>query len=268
METESRKGRSIAGVHGPRAQTHDWITPKFIIDHLGPFDLDPCQCHTQPWPCAAQGIVLPEDGLSRQWHGRVWLNPPYNTHAAAWLAKLARHGCGTALIFARTETEMFFAHVWRAAHAVLFLEGRLNFHFPDGRRADHNSGGPSCLIAYGEMDQERLRTSSLKGHFVQIEKRADTPTPHQPIVRQLKEPEMITLTLREARELEGIVERLLFGHEDTGGGMHVMGDNEFRRLAHLALSDLRGRVHEARWPSTPGKSAAVPAGSPPGPAPG
>ena len=172
----SRKGRSIAGVHAPKAITHDWITPKHIIDALGPFDLDVCQCHTQPWACAPNGYVLPVDGLREPWFGRVWCNPPYSIHAAEWLAKMARHGCGTALIFARTETEMFFAHVWRSASAVLFLEGRLHFHFPDGRRAPHNSGGPSCLVSYGTRDAEILLNSGLAGHFVQI---GTAPAPKQ-----------------------------------------------------------------------------------------
>ena len=70
------------------------------------------------------------------------------------------------MTFARTETEMFFDHVWGVAKAVLFLAGRLHFHFPDGRRAPHNSGGPSCLIAYGNDDANRLRDSGLRGAFV------------------------------------------------------------------------------------------------------
>lgn len=164
----ARKGTSISGVHSGRAITHDWITPKFIIDALGPFDLDPCQSPTQPWPCAARGIVRPLDGLAEPWEGRVWCNPPYSVHASAWLAKLARHGCGTALIFARTETEMFFAHVWGRASAVLFLEGRLHFHYPDGKRAEANAGGPSCLIAYGESDAEMLAHSGLPGALVDM----------------------------------------------------------------------------------------------------
>lgn len=166
----TKAGRSIAGVHNPRAQTHDWITPKFIIDALGPFDLDVCQSATQPWPCATQGLVLPVDGLSQPWpwSSRVWCNPPYSVHAAAWLAKMARHSCGTALIYARTETDMFFEYVWGAASAVLFLRGRLYFYYPNGERAPHNSGGPSCLVAYGERDAERLRASDLDGHFVRI----------------------------------------------------------------------------------------------------
>lgn len=163
---ERKRGTSIAGTHSGRAITHDWITPREIIDELGPFDLDPCQSPTQPWLCAAHGIVQPNDGLAAEWFGRVWCNPPYSVHAAAWLGKLSRHGCGTALVFARTETEMFFDHVWGKASAILFLEGRLHFHYPDGTRAPHNAGGPSCLIAYGEGDAEVLASSRLKGALV------------------------------------------------------------------------------------------------------
>ncbi len=166
MPDERKRGTSISGVHSGRAITHDWITPKLIIDALGDFDLDPCQSATQPWPCAKTGIVLPQDGLRSEWFGRVWLNPPYSVHASEWMAKLARHGKGTALIFARTETEMFFSHVWGVASAILFLDGRLHFHYPDGKRADANAGGPSCLIAYGESDAEWLASSGLTGALV------------------------------------------------------------------------------------------------------
>ena len=162
----ARKGTSISGVHSGRAITHDWITPRHIVEALGPFDLDVSQSPTQPWLCAKRGIVLPRDGLTEPWEGRVWCNPPYSVHASAWMAKLARHGHGTALIFARTETEMFFDHVWPKASAILFIEGRLHFHYPDGRRAEANAGGPSVLIAYGEHDAERLASSGIGGALV------------------------------------------------------------------------------------------------------
>lgn len=175
---KSGRGTSIAGVHTPSPVTHDWITPPHVIEALGgadSFDLDPCQCRTQPWPCARRGIVLPTDGLAEPWEGRVWCNPPYSIHASPWLAKLARHGRGTALIFARTETEMFHAHVWGVASAVLFFAGRLFFHRPDGRRADHNAGGPSCLIAYGEEDAAALRCSGLGGFVVSLKTEGGMP---------------------------------------------------------------------------------------------
>lgn len=35
----------------------DWITPKHVIAAVGPFDLDPCACRKQPWPCAEKVYV-------------------------------------------------------------------------------------------------------------------------------------------------------------------------------------------------------------------
>ncbi len=40
------------------------------------------------------------------------LNPPYGEQTERWLAKLAKHGNGIALVYARTETKMFFDSVW------------------------------------------------------------------------------------------------------------------------------------------------------------
>jgi hypothetical protein len=178
------KGRSIAGVHQPKAITHNWITPRFVIDDLGKFDLDPCACVDQPWPCASRSISPPDDGLAADWGGaRVWCNPPYNDLAALWLERMAQHGHGMALIFARTDTDMFHEWVWPRAAALLFLRGRLFFHFGEpfvsektgqrfdvGDRAPHNSGGPSVLVAYGRADADRLKRSSLSGHYVDLEK--------------------------------------------------------------------------------------------------
>lgn len=159
---------SIAGVHKPNATTHEWITPKHILDALGLFDLDPCESVTQPWPCATNGYAIErgQDGLALPWYGRVWLNPPYGEHTALWLDKMSKHKDGIALVFARTDTEMFQRHVFERASAILFLEGRLHFHYPDGRRAKHNSGGPSCLIAWNTLNTFFLRQSRLPGKIV------------------------------------------------------------------------------------------------------
>ncbi len=147
-----------------RGATDSWITPRYIIEDLGPFDLDPCAAIPQPWPCAAESWT--SNGICRDWFGRVWLNPPYGKQTGSWLSKLADHGRGTALIFARTETAMFFEHVWRKADALLFIEGRIHFHYPNGTRAKGNAGGPNVLVAYGLEDVGRLRRSEIKGAFV------------------------------------------------------------------------------------------------------
>lgn len=51
-----------------------------------------------------------EGGLESPWIDRVWLNPPYGRETGLWLRTLAAHGSGIALVFARTETEMFHQH--------------------------------------------------------------------------------------------------------------------------------------------------------------
>lgn len=141
-----------------------WLTPPSILYALGGFDLDPCACpEPRPWPTAALHIALPDDGLATVWSGRVWCNPPYGDKAAAWLKRMVEHCCGTALIFARTETEAWHRFVWPHAAEILFLEGRLTFYLPDGTRSAYNAGAPSALVAYGEADAHALRISGLRG---------------------------------------------------------------------------------------------------------
>ncbi|MHA0288301.1 DNA N-6-adenine-methyltransferase [Mycobacterium sp. C3-094] len=160
-------GLGIGGHQSARMRTDTWLTPRHILDALGPFDLDPCSAPDPTlWPTAAQHITLPRDGLAEPWHGRVWLNPPYGQEAWAWLERLSLHGRGTALIFARTEVAGFVRQVWEAADAVLFLHGRLHFHHANGERAAANSGAPSCLVAYGADDAHRLAASQLAGTYV------------------------------------------------------------------------------------------------------
>lgn len=151
-----------------KMKNDEWLTPPEIIEALGKFDLDPCAPFRRPWRMAGQHWCKKDNGLDRRWYGRVWCNPPYGLEAEAWLAKLVQHGNGIALIFARTETEMFFTHVWEKADAILFLKGRLYFHYVDGSKATANAGAPSCLIAYGKDNVEALEQSGLRGKLVRL----------------------------------------------------------------------------------------------------
>lgn len=153
--------------------TDDWITPRWLIERLGQFDLDPCASLFQPWPCADRSYTVKDDGLTADWESSfVWLNPPYGKQTGDWLARLADHDGGIALVFARTETKMFFEHVWPFAASLLFLRGRLTFHRPDGKasKAGHNSGGASVLIAYGEEALRRLYAVRDLGALVRIKR--------------------------------------------------------------------------------------------------
>lgn len=144
-----------------RMKNDEWLTPPEILALLGWFDLDPCAPVHRPWNTAARHYTVEDDGLSKPWEGRVWLNPPFGREAVKWLRRLAEHGNGIALVPARTETAMFYECVWEVADAVCFLRGRPHFHYVDGSRAPFNSGAPICLIAYGSSNAEVLRRSGL-----------------------------------------------------------------------------------------------------------
>lgn len=154
--------------HATTAETDVWLTPPAILDALGPFDLDPCSSVGRPWDTAAKHYTIEDDGLAQEWEGRVWMNPPYGAQTGVWLERLAQHGDGVALIFARTETRMFFDWVWPHASALLFIQGRLHFHRPDGERARANAGAPSVLVAYGKDAAATLKGSGIAGAYVPL----------------------------------------------------------------------------------------------------
>lgn len=152
-------------------QSDEWLTPPEVLRALGRFDLDPCACsEPRPWITADRHFTREDNGLRQSWDGRVWLNPPYGgpNIVGPWMRRMVQHGRGTALIFARTETDLFHETVWRAATSVLFLKGRLYFHRRDGGRAAANAGAPSCLVAYGRQDSTALRKSGLAGHLLTL----------------------------------------------------------------------------------------------------
>lgn len=146
-------------------ETDEWLTPPDLIEALGPFDLDPCAPVERPWPIAARHYTIEDDGLRQRWDGFVWLNPPYGRETWRWLTKLAKHGNGLALIFARTETRGFFAQAWERADALLFLHGRLAFWNVDGTEGA-GATAPSVLLAYGAEAVDRLRNAALDGALV------------------------------------------------------------------------------------------------------
>lgn len=164
--------RDGMGSHQSSAMINDeWLTPPEILASLGDFDLDPCACSVpRPGPTETEHFTRSDNGLMKRWCGRVWLNPPYGGPSVVgpWMRRMADHNVGTALIFARTETEVFHDTVWTKASAVLFLRGRLFFHYRDGRRASANAGAPSAICAYGNRDADILRACGLPGQIVDL----------------------------------------------------------------------------------------------------
>ena len=144
----------------------DWLTPPWLIEAAGPFDLDPACAPSMPWRTAARMIAPPEDGLAVEWFGRVWLNPPYSS-IMPWARRIAAHGDGLFLVPAKSPDTAWGQFTLANADAVLFAKGRLLFWYPDGTESA-GKWSPSMLCAFGSRNVDclrRLRDSVLPGQL-------------------------------------------------------------------------------------------------------
>jgi DNA N-6-adenine-methyltransferase Dam len=159
---------SFVATDSSAAETTTWLTPLGLVRSLGEFDLDPCGYVGHP--TAKKLIVLPEDGLSQSWLGRVWLNPPYGTAQRIWLKKLQEHGNGIALVFARLETNWIQPFI---QDGFFQLQGRISFisnkDFKEGRSAGGgwSAGTGSILIPFGRKNIGAILASDLEGKWFQ-----------------------------------------------------------------------------------------------------
>lgn len=130
---------------------HGWETPAALFDAIeagaGAFDLDPCAPDRPGTVRAVRRYTVADDGLGREWRGRVFMNPPYGRALPRWLAKAAAEAEAGAevvgLIPARTDTAAWHKHVAGRAD-VLMLRGRVAFG--DGAQA---APFPSAVILWG-----------------------------------------------------------------------------------------------------------------------
>jgi DNA N-6-adenine-methyltransferase (Dam) len=173
-----------------KSQGH--ITPLWLLQAIGAhgeldglrgFDLDPCAADPRSWDCAR--VNWTSHGLDREWPRgwSVFLNPPFHRYEVGrWVAALAAHGNGVALLHARTEAE-WFEPIWQHASGILFLADRIKFCLPDGSEQPHNSGAPAVLVAFGDDALSRLRRCGIPGVLVtnwQILPASTLPVPAAP----------------------------------------------------------------------------------------
>lgn len=152
---------SFVATDSVHAESHTWLTPLPLVRALGEFDLDPCAYPGHE--TAKRLICLPEDGLSADWSGRVWLNPPYGKHAQDWLLKLQAHGNGVALIFARLETRWIKPFL---SNGFFVIDGRIAF-ISNRSGFKGNAGAASILIPFGRKNIGSILMSDIKGEWYQ-----------------------------------------------------------------------------------------------------
>lgn len=146
----------------------EWYTPKYIIDSLGDFDLDPCAPISPIYRTAKTMFNKNDDGLTKQWEGRIWLNPPYSRPLIEKFVNLmAEHGNGIALLFNRCDSKLFQDVIFKKAKAILFMKGRIKFLNQNGDIVG-SPGRGSVLVAFGSNNAEILKTCGIDGKFFYI----------------------------------------------------------------------------------------------------
>lgn len=120
---------------------NEWYTPEKYIEMaravLGEIELDPASSETANKTVKADCFYTEQDdGLSKQWRGKVWMNPPYGTDLIGkFTEKFADEYTagsiteGIVLVNNATETA-WFSYLVEAAAAVVFPHGRIRYYSP------------------------------------------------------------------------------------------------------------------------------------------
>ena len=162
------------GVTVYSSESNEWYTPAWVTaraaDVMGNIDLDPAsskiaqQIHgADAWYGLDHPDAERRDGLLPEWHGCVWLNPPYGRsedghNAQLWSRKLinewkaGRVESGMLLVKAALGYN-WFEELW-AELPVCFLRERLSFVRPDG--TDDGQSKQATAIFYVGSDVEQF----------------------------------------------------------------------------------------------------------------
>ena len=132
----------------------DYYTPKWIFDTLGlHFDLDVASPpHATNVPCDRY-FTQADDGLSQDWHGRVWMNPPFS-NPTPWVERFIDHGNGVGLV--PSSNGNWWINLWESKCKICITRP-LKFVTPTGSQVGISVR--TWLIAIGDDNIEALRNT-------------------------------------------------------------------------------------------------------------
>lgn len=127
--------------------TDDWATPQDFFDRLNRefrFTLDVCA--TPENAKCPQYFTSDMDGLTKQWHGTVWMNPPYGREIGKWVEKAfteSKEHSATVVCLLPARTDTRWWHRFCAKGDIYFIPGRLKFG-----DAKTNAPFPSAVVVF------------------------------------------------------------------------------------------------------------------------
>jgi phage N-6-adenine-methyltransferase len=128
--------------------TNEWATPQDFFDKLMEtycFTLDVCA--TAENAKCADFYTKEDNGLTKDWMGRCWMNPPYGRDIKYWVKKAYKSAQDNGalvvcLLPSRTDTAWWHDYVLPYGE-VTFIRGRLKFG-----GAKNSAPFPSAIVVF------------------------------------------------------------------------------------------------------------------------
>lgn len=125
------------------------------VEVMGKIDLDPASNEMAQLTVNADHFYTAEsDGLTKEWRGKVWMNPPYTARVInVFISKLVSHYAAgevtEAIVLTNNNTDTSWFHeAANNAAAVCFTSGRINFLKRDGSKSSPTNG--QSFIYFGK----------------------------------------------------------------------------------------------------------------------
>tara|TARA_R110000868_G_scaffold248075_8_gene504439 strand:- start:1678 stop:2073 length:396 start_codon:yes stop_codon:yes gene_type:complete len=123
-----------------------WATPQDFFDKYNKvynFTLDVCA--TKDNAKCSSYFTKEQDGLSQEWVGTCWMNPPYGREISLWMKKAYESSLKGAtivcLVPSRTDTKWW--HNYAVHGKIEFIKGRLKFG-----NSKNSAPFPSAVIIF------------------------------------------------------------------------------------------------------------------------
>lgn len=138
------------------SESEVWETPQDLFNMLDDefhFDIDVC---ATPENAKCSTFFSPlDDGLSQDWKGVCWMNPPYGKKIGAWMKKaMEAKTTVVCLVPSRTDTKWWHDYAMKADE-IRFIKGRLKFG-----NSKNSAPFPSAIIVFGKTHKD-LKVCSM-----------------------------------------------------------------------------------------------------------
>lgn len=163
------------------SETNEWYTPPWLIELarqcMGSIDLDPASCFYAQRNIVKADVWISEgsNGLSREWWGNVWLNPPYGrtknqSNAGIWANKLeqeyaANRVTQAILLVNSAHGYEWYERLW-CRYPVICVRNRIRFVNEQGV-VGGQSKKAQTLVYFGKHWHRFYNTLSHLGRYIE-----------------------------------------------------------------------------------------------------